>query len=226
MRGPGKVLLFASASGWIVLACLLAGDPPVLSATAIGHGGHAGATAAWAPAPAALSTTMWLTMLIAMAPLLLIREVGRLWRASLRRRRHPTIVLFLGGYVGVWLLVGVALTSLSGWVGASAGRIAGTIALVVVVFCSPARQRALNACHRVPTLRVFGTAALWDALRYGIATGRHCAAACGPAMLLALVATEHHLIGMAIVTIVATVERYQPARRPVWRFPGRGRRIS
>ena len=47
---------------------------------------------------------MWLAMILAMAPPLLLREIGRLWRTSLRRLRHLTLAWFLCGYVGIWLL--------------------------------------------------------------------------------------------------------------------------
>jgi predicted metal-binding membrane protein len=101
----------------------------------------------------------------------------------------------------------------------SSARIAIAVALIALWLCSPTRQRCLNACHRVPTLRVFGIAAQRDALRYGISTGCYCAAACGVVMLLVLLATNHHLIVMGLAAVVTTVERYLPARRPGWQLP-------
>ena len=111
-------------------------------------------------------TAVWLAMVLAMAPPLLLREIGHLWRTSLRRLRHLTIAWFVCGYVGIWLIAGIVLSTLFGWVTVSSGRIAVAVALVVLWHCSPARQRCLNACHRLPTLRVFGTAAQLDSLRY------------------------------------------------------------
>ena len=162
---------------------------------------------------------LWLAMIMAMAPPLLMRDLGRVWRSSLRRLRHLTIASFLGGYVGVWMLVGVALAMLSERLAATSTGIGVTVALVGLWHCSPARQRCLNACHRVPTLRVFGARAQWDSLRYGVATGGYCAAACGLVMLLVLLVKDHHLIGMAVTAIVATVERHLPPRRPRWQLP-------
>ena len=220
LRGPGKALLLASAAGWIALAWLLAGDRLPHSTDADGHVAHATASTTTSTFPAAGDfTAMWLAMILAMAPPLLLREIGRLWRTSLRRLRHLTIAWFLCGYVGVWLLAGVVLTMLAGWSTVSPERIVAAVALVVLWHCSPARQRCLNACHRVPTLRVFGTAAQWDSLRYGISTGWYCAAACGLAMLLVLLARNHHLAGMAVAAAVATFERHLPARLPRWRLP-------
>ena len=165
LRGPGKALWLASAAGWIALAWLLAGDRLPYSAEAMNHGEHvARSTATRLFHASGHFTAMWLAMILAMAPPLLRREIGRLWRTSLHRLRHVTLALFVCGYVGLWLLVGVALAILSGWVTVSSERIAAAVALVALWHCSPARQRCLNACHRVPTLRVFGPAAQWDSL--------------------------------------------------------------
>ena len=162
---------------------------------------------------------MWLAMILAMAPPLLLREIGRLWRASLHRSRHLVVAAFLSGYVAIWLVAGVVFGMLAGWLAVSVDRIIFAVACAVVWHGSPARQRCLNACHRVPTLRVFGMPAQWDSLRYGASTGWYCAGACGLAMLLVLLAADAHLAAMAVVTVVATVERYLPARRPCWRLP-------
>jgi predicted metal-binding membrane protein len=218
LRGPGKGLLLASVVGWIAMAWLLA----------LPHGGHAVAATATPMSHSPVHfTAMWSAMILAMAPPLLLREVGRLWRASLRRLRHLTIASFLCGYAGIWLLAGVALSTLFGWVTVTSERITVAVALVVLWHCSPARQRCLNACHRVPTLRVFGTAAQWDSLRFGVSTGCYCVAACGLLMLLVLVVRNYHLAAMAVATAVTTLERYLPARRPVWRLPVvRGRSLE
>ena len=202
LRGPGKGLLLASATGWIAMAWLLTGDRLSHAAHVPGH-----------------FTAVWLAMVIAMAPPLLLREIGQLWRTSLRRLRPLTIAWFLCGYVGIWMVAGVALSTLSGWVTVSSDRIAAAVTLVVLWHCSPARQRCLNACHRVPTLRVFGTAAQVDSLRYGVSTGCYCAATCGLIMLLVLLMKDHHLIVMAMAAAVMTLERHLPARRPGWQLP-------
>jgi predicted metal-binding membrane protein len=203
LRGPGKVLLLASAFGWIATAWFLSGNQ--LRHFAMSH-------------QASHFTPMWLAMILAMAPPLLLREVVRLWRTSLRRMRHLTIAWFLCGYVGVWLLTGVAISALIEWVTVNSDRIAVAVALVIVWHCSPGRQRCLNACHRVPALRVFGSGAQSDSLRYGISTGCYCIAACSLLMFLVLLVKDHHLAAMAVMTAVSTVERHLPARRPEWRL--------
>lgn len=199
LRAPGPALLLTSAVGWVVLVALLTGE---------GHN-HSSSRVA----------TIWASMIVAMAPPLLVREVGRLWRASLRRTRRLTMVSFICGYLGVWLLAGVPLSALSAWFSTTTDRVVVAFVLVALWQCAPARQRWLNACHRLPTLRVFGSRALGDSLRYGIATGRSCVVACGPVMLLVQLIGDYHLLAMALVTLWVTAERYLSPRRPRWRIP-------
>jgi predicted metal-binding membrane protein len=218
LRGPGKGLLLASAGGWIIMAWLFTRDRLPHAALPLGHGAHAVAsTSKFDLSDHFLA--VWVAMILAMAPPLLVREIGRLWRTSLRRLRHFTIVWFLCGYVAVWLIAGVGLSSVFGSVTVKSWRIDIGIILIGIWQCSPARQRCLNACHRTPTLRIFGIAAQLDSLQYGIAIGCYCSAACGPVMLLVLLAADYHLVVMAIAVVLATGERYSPARRPDWRLP-------
>jgi predicted metal-binding membrane protein len=200
VRGPAKGLLLASAIGWLAMAWLLDGhELPHSHAVSLSS-----------------NTLVWLAMILAMGPLLLLREVGFVWRTSLRRLRPLTVASFLSGYVAAWLLAGIAVSLLLEWLTAGSVRIAVAVSLALLWQCSPARQRCLNACHRLPSLRVFGTAACRDSLRYGVSTGRYCAAACGPLMLVVLLANGYHLPLMGIAAVVTTVERHLPARRPAW----------
>jgi predicted metal-binding membrane protein len=220
LRGSARGLLLAGASGWILMAWLVMGDRFPHSTVSLDHGDHAVAAISTSLFdPSSHFAVLWSVMILAMAPPLLLREIGRLWRTSLRRLRHLTIGWFVCGYVGVWLLAGLVLSTVFRWMTVSSGRIAVAVAIIALWLCSPARQRCLNACHRVPTLRVFGTTAQYDALRYGISTGCYCAAACGLVMLLVLLATNYHLIVMGLAAVVTTVERYLPARRPGWQLP-------
>jgi predicted metal-binding membrane protein len=220
LRGPGKALLLASASGWIVLTWLLGGDRLPHGVVAMDHGVHAAASSAVQLFHAAGHfTPLWSAMILAMAPPLLRREIGHVWRTSLYRLRQLTLAWFICGYAALWLLAGGVVAILSEWLIASAERIAFAGVLVALWHCSPARQRCLNACHRVPAMRVFGTAAQWDALRYGASTGLYCVAACGPLMLLVWLVQDRHLIAMAAAAIVVTAERHVSARRPRWQLP-------
>ena len=83
------------------MAWLLAGDRLPYSVVAMGHGEHAAASTATRMSHASGHfMAMWLAMILAMAPPLLLREIGRLWRTSLHRLRHVTLAWFVCGYVG------------------------------------------------------------------------------------------------------------------------------
>jgi predicted metal-binding membrane protein len=226
-RAPAPALILVSIVGWAAMVWLTAEGAAqtagmhaglVVDSVHAAHGADAGAeTAASLLVPHGLA--MWSAMVVAMSPLLLLREVARLWRGSLRRRRGLTILVFVCGYVSVWALAGALALPLGEFLSRSTWLGWPATVLVVVWHCSPARQRFLNACHRTPRLRVFGGAAQRDALRYGAVTGAACAASCGPIMLLVVLAANLHLVAMVGATILLTLERYLPARRPRWRLP-------
>ena len=166
----------------------------------------------------------WLAMILAMTPPLLIREIAYLWRSSLRRARYLAVTSFVIGYAAVWMISGAALSTLLGLITINTGHIVLAAVLAILWHASPARQRPLNACHRLPALRVFGPAAHWDSIRYGVQTGGNCVAACFLVMLLTFMVTRQHLATMAIAAVVMTIERYLPVQRPRWRFAVGARR--
>ncbi len=219
-RPPAPALLAVSILGWAGMAWLTAMTAAQAAGAHVGpamtaHGAHA--TDAATSAPHGLA--VWIAMVVAMSPLLLMREVARLWDGSLRRRRGPTILAFAAGYGLVWLLAGAIAVAVASVLGARVWLGGLAVVLVISWQCSPLRQRLLNVCHRVPRPRVFGAAATWDAGRYGVVTGAACAASCGPIMVLVLLAADFHLVAMIGATLLLTAERYQPARRPRWRLP-------
>ena len=179
------------------------------------HGLHAADVAVSAPHGLALLVAM----VVAMSPLLLVREVGLLWSGTLRRRRGPTLLAFAVAYLSIWLLAGMLAVPLAAMLVQSVWLAGLAVVLALVWHCSPLRQRVLNVCHRMPRLRVFGAEAVEDAGRYGIVTGAACAASCGAIMVLVLLASDYHLVAMIGATLLLTAERYRPARRPRWRLP-------
>jgi hypothetical protein len=195
-RSPAPALLAVSILGWAGMAWLTAMSAAQAAGAHVGpamgaHSMHA--TDAASSAPHGL--LLWIAMVAAMSPLLLMREVARLRHGSLRRRRGLMILAFATGYGLVWLLVGAVAANIASVLGASAWI--GGLAVVLVI---------------VPD-------ATWDAGRYGVVTGASCAASCGPIMVLVLLAADFHLLAMIGATVLLTAERYQPARRPRWRLP-------
>lgn len=225
-RAPAPAMLSVSLLGWAMMVWVsaVAVAPTGLVLAGQGAGAHAGhgMGAGGDLAPAVVHThglAMWLAMVVAMSPLLLLREVSHISHGSLRRTRGLSLLVFASGYALVWVLAGLVAVPL---VDALAGSLllgVSMVTLAVVWQCSPLRRRCLNLCHRTPPLRIFGAAAQADAWRYGVVTGSACAAACGPVMALVLLATDVHLLAMAAATLMLTMERYLPARRPRWRLP-------
>lgn len=161
---------------------------------------------------------VWLTMLLAMAPLVLRSEIAFLWQSNLPKRRWTAVLAFLAGYGLPWIALGLPAAALlgrppSGWV------LLGALVAVLAWHCAPLRQRCLNQCHRMPRMRAFGSGMPADSVRFGLRTGMLCCAICGPSMLLAMSLPTYHIATMLAVTAIAAIERYLPARRPAWQLP-------
>lgn len=226
---PAPALILLAFAGWALMAwsgsaahgshAIGPADPLVSP----GHSGHGSTIAVAAMLP---GLGMWLAMILAMSPLLLVRELGHLRRTSLRRNRTANSVLFLFGYALVWALAGLIVVPLASAIAGSAALVCLTvIAVLVWQFCPP-RRRLLRRCHRLPALRAFGADAYRESLRYGLGSGAICVGICGPIMVLVLLTAQFHLVAMAVAAILLTIERYLPARRRDAPLPIRGWRFG
>ena len=227
-RAPAPTLILLAIVGWWLFigshhgahGALETGVPggqvPLTPSAEHAHAGHNGHGSTFSAAVILPAVGMWLAMILAMSPPMLIREVGTLWRTSLRRNRTVRILLFLCGYSLVWALAGFVAVPLHL---ANTGNLwlIGCMAIAVLVwqFSSP-RLRLLRRCHRTPALRAFGIDASRESLRYGIGSGALCVGMCGPAMVLVLLTGQFHVFTMAVAATLLTIERYLPI--------GRGRR--
>jgi predicted metal-binding membrane protein len=167
----------------------------------------------------------WLVMLVAMMTPLLADPLRHLWVRSLPRRRWIAIVLFLIGYVAIWMLAGMVLMLSTVLLRIVVGDdkwlvvLGLALALAIAWQSSPWKQACLNHCHWTPRLSPFGLAANWDCLRYGIVNGLWCVGACWALMLLPLAAIHAYLPLMAATSSILVVDRYRPARPARWRVP-------
>ena len=222
---PGRCLLVVSLCGWMLQIAGAFGRGSLESVVALCSGGQ---VVLFDPGSVGhehdARMLEWAAMVVGMAPLVLRNEIAFLWSGNLPRRRWSAIAMFACGYCLPWLGLGFFWTGLIAFERLGGGPVVLLAALVVAWHCSPTRQRLLNDCHLRPALRVFGAAMLADAGRFGLRSGSNCCALCGPAMMLAMMLPNHHLVAMAIVTLLVTIERYLPARRLVWRFPWPSRR--
>ena len=154
----------------------------------------------------------WMIMVFAMMLPLVIDHIRFTAVRSLWARRQRATVLFVCGYLGTWLLIGVALSAMTLVIGTThvldfRWTPAAAFAAASLWQLAPAKRRALAKCHRTMPLAPHGWRANRDCLRYGWITGTRCAVTCG-ALMLACAFAGHGVLAMLSATAVAGVERY------------------
>ena len=213
----------ACLAAWVVLAAGAAGSATIALCTA------------WPESPGLRSPARlaagWALMVVAMMTPLLVAPLRHLRDRGFARRRTRAMLLFVAGYLTVWLAAGVALRTLAlmpRW-GVAAPAVWYGLALVAAVSwqVSPARQTCLNRCHRRPYLAAFGMAAERDAFVFGLTHGLACAGACWALMLLTLLAGPAQLPAMLAVALLVAAERLERPAPPAWgwRGPAKAARI-
>jgi predicted metal-binding membrane protein len=169
----------------------------------------------------------WLLMLTAMMAPVLIQPLQFVRSSSLARRRARSTLLFVAGYMAVWMLTGALMIPLAG-AERSSGlpplvRVAAVFVIAFVWQCSPTKQVCLNRCHAFHTLAAFGRAADIDALVFGAAQGVWCAGSCWAWMLLPLLLPTGHTMAMAVTAVLIFCERIDGPAPVGWRWRGFGR---
>ena len=168
----------------------------------------------------------WMLMVVAMMAPLLVAPLRHVCQRSFAKRRVRASLLFIAGYLVVWLAAGAALQPLalvlrSGLSPLACLGLAATVMLLWQV--TPAKQRCLSRCHRGPPLAAFGLMADRDALLFGLASGAACTAACWALMLLPLLAGQAHILAMALVALFVAAERLERPAPPGWGWHGAGK---
>ena len=171
----------------------------------------------------------WAIMLIAMMAPVLIWPVHHIRLRSLKHRRARAVALFTAGYAAIWIAFGGILVTIDLAVMRLAPHSyrAAVVALLVAAVwqCSPIKQRCLNRCHAHPELAVFGAAADFQALRFGMTHALWCAGSCWALMLFAMLLPEGHLVAMAAATVLILGERLERPRAARWGVHGLGKTI-
>ena len=132
----------------------------------------------------------WFVMLLAMMTPLIWQPLVHVWDRSLAKRRAQAILLFLGGYLGVWMIIMALLAFLA----VALRRVAGseTVAFVIAVGSAilwqmtPIKMRFLRRCHVLRPLPAFGLYADFASFRFGAEIARSCIIACWAIMLVPL----------------------------------------
>lgn len=154
----------------------------------------------------------WALMVVAMMVPLVIGAVRTTAARSLWQRRDRAIACFLTGYLGVWLVAGVAVTAALAalrpelWPHPDmvAAAAFGAAALWQL---TPFKSFALSACHRTAPLAPDGWRGYRDCASFGFTIGRGCFLSCW-VMMLACTVAGHNTLGMVSVAAIAFVERY------------------
>ena len=164
----------------------------------------------------------WIVMLIAMMGPMVAMPIRHILDRSFARQCARAVVLFLAGYVGIWMVAGI-LIALSGMV--LPHNILDSFALAVLMLttafiwqCSPFKQRCLNRGHAHIELAAFGMAAELDAMRFGVNHGLWCVGSCWALMLVPYMFPNGHVAAMAVVTLWVLAERLERPMLPRWRF--------
>lgn len=146
-------------------------------------------------------------MIVAMMFPMVTSSVRTVAARNLWRRRHRAILQFLAGYTAPWLLftlvVGIAITGLR-----SSQAAAFAFGAAVVWQLTPAKRRAMFACHRTIPIAATGWRADRDCFRSGWMIGISCVASCW-VLMLACMLSEHSLPAMLCATGIGIIERGQ-----------------
>jgi len=169
----------------------------------------------------------WAVMLVAMMSPVLIPPLSHVWQSSFTSRRARSMALFVSGYAVIWMALGVVLLATELVLALLTPQpylAAASLAIIALIWqFSPIKQRCLNRCCAHAELAVFGAAADFDALRFGITHGVWCAGSCWALMLVPMLLTRGHMVAMAVVSVLIFSERLEQPMPPCWRPRGLGK---
>ena len=226
----GATVVGLAVVAWLTLGALhMGGSASQFSHEALGHADLdvAGSLAL----VAALFAAGWLLMTTAMmlpTALPLVILFGTI--TERRQNRGGLLLALIAGYIGVWLLVGLAafgfdyavhrVVETSAWLHANTWLLV-TLPLITagIYQFTPLKYMCLDKCRSPYSFIVAhwrGRRPALDALRIGISHGVFCVGCCWSLMLMMLAMSTGAFIWMIVLAVVMGVEKNLP----------RGRRIA
>lgn len=164
----------------------------------------------------------WGLMVVAMMLPKLIVPVQSIYLQSLRRYRLICSLLFVTGYLAVWMAAGVIMVGiiigLNLLMPGSYIPGLGVLTIAVVWQFSPVKQKFLNLSHDHYVLRAFGWAAYCDSLEFGVKHGLWCVGSGWALMLFPMLLPQGHNLAMIIVTYIMIAEHLEHPAAKVWRI--------
>jgi predicted metal-binding membrane protein len=171
---------------------------------------------AWGSGALGALLSGWGIMTLAMMPPLAIPLIRHVAVRSFAARRNRAMAAFLGGLVGVWLLIGViALTVLGSAPVALFGDpnvIAACFLIAAAWQLAPMKRIALLRCHRTVPLGAVGWRADRDCFRYGLVHGLDCVRSCWALMLAMALAPHDMVVGLGVQFVALTERRSRHSR--------------
>lgn len=162
----------------------------------------------------------WGLMVLAMMLPKLILPIEFIYQQSLKRNRSTNALLFVLGYLFIWMnvglfMVGVILFCNLYFPMLYSPAIFCFIVAVIWQF-SPFKQHFLNMGHQHPILATFGLAAKRDALFFGLKHGVWCVGSGWALMLFPMLMPFHHHLAMLVVTFLMVSEHLESPAVPRW----------
>lgn len=172
--------------------------------------------------PVSSQLSGWGLMVIAMMLPKLIFPIRHIYLCTLKRRRFPSAVLFVMGYLAVWMAVGVLMIAvilgLHLLLPGSYLPAIGVGIIAIIWQCSPIKQRYLNRGHDHWRLAAFGWQGYRDALIFGVMHGIWCVGAGWALMLFPMLLPAGHNLAMILVTFMMISEHLEHPQAPRWRI--------
>jgi predicted metal-binding membrane protein len=137
-------------------------------------------------------------------------------------RRRRAVLEFVIAFVGIWVAYNVAVLGALGSAGVASSPLAAAVALALAALwqLTPAKRRALQACHRTRPLPPKGWRATAGVADFGLRNGVACLASCWAMMLTTAFVGLPSLIWMAALTGLITAERLSQKPRRATRRVG------
>lgn len=155
------------------------------------------------------SQGLWVLMVAAMMVPPALPMARHVAQNSKRRRRQRGVFLFGGASLLLWLGVGLVAVSLATLTGVSDQRrwlLGGSLLVAALWELTPAKKRALKACHRTLPLPPDGRKADRACVRLGLQYGKACFRVCWALMLPMALVGHAGLVLMLLLTGIAVAE--------------------
>ena len=154
---------------------------------------------------------MWVVMLTAMIVAMMLPSTFPVLRyagaRTLRWRRRRAMCEFAAGYLGVWLVAGALIVAMAALLRGLAGSLFAALCLAALWQLTPAKGRALRACHRSVPLPPHGWQADRAAIGFGARNASACVGSCWMMMLVASLVSTAALAWMAVLAGVVMAEK-------------------